>query len=269
MQHEYADRLKFAYSTINWSVSCDIPGALADIHRAGWRAVEFFQHSLDHLGTPKVLGEQLEEAGLLPATLFAGVEPGMDRTQRNVLRNHVRFAAELGADAFGLVGGNRLRFRPPSPEEYAALADLCEDLAELGNELGVTVSYHPHAGCTVETSGEIDQLMAATSRLRLCLDASHIALVGEDPLAVIARYWDRVGYIHLKDWARGKFAEMGRGTLGIDFGAILEDLVRRDYRGWVVVEQSQSDDSPFESANINARFLESLGYCPGNTEVRS
>ena len=47
---------------------------------------------------------------------------------------------------------------------------------------------------------------------------------------VIEHYWDRLGYIHLKDWGHGKFRELGQGTIGIDFAAILADLVERNVR---------------------------------------
>ena len=251
-------RLRFAYSTINWGATCDIPQALADIREAGWPAVELFGHSLDLLGTPSLLESRL--GGLVPATLFAGVELPDSDLQRQKLRNQIRFASELGATAFGLVGGSRLRYRPPSTDEYRALAGLCEDLAVYGADIGVTVSYHPHVACTIETSDEIATLMAQTSALRLCLDASHIALVGEDPLTVIDQWWSRLGYIHLKDWGKGKFQELGRGTLGIDFPAILNELQRRKFDGWVVLEQSQSDISPLQSARINAEFLAGIGF---------
>lgn len=251
-------RLRFAYSTINWGATCDIPAALTDIREAGWNAVELFGHSLDLLGTPGRLSEDLD--GLTVATLFAGVEIPDSPLQRTRLRNQVRFASEAGAEAFGLVGGGRLRWRPPGTGEYLELANLCEDLALYGESLGVAVSYHPHVACTIETSGEISILMRHTTQLKLCLDASHIALVGEDPLGVIDTWWDRLGYIHLKDWGRGKFAELGRGTIDIDFAKILNELVRRRFAGWVVLEQSQSDVSPLESARINAAFLRELGH---------
>jgi sugar phosphate isomerase/epimerase len=244
-------RLRFAYSTINWGATCDIPQALADIRDAGWQAV-------DVLGTPSLLESQL--AGLVPATLFAGIELPDSGLQRRKLRNQIRFASEIGARDFGLVGGGRLRWRPPDHDEYAALAALCEDLATHGAGLGVTVSYHPHVACTIETSDEIATLMAQTSALRLCLDASHIALVGEDPLTVIDQWWDRLGYLHLKDWGNGKFQELGRGAIGIDFPAILGELQRRQFDGWVVLEQSQSDISPLQSARINAGYLTGIGH---------
>ncbi len=251
-------RLRFAYSTINWGATCDVPGALADIREAGWGAVELFGHSLDVLGTPQSLASEL--GGLAPATLFAGIEIPDSELQRIKLRNQIRFASEIEAEDFGLVGGGRLRWRPPTSEEYAEVARLCEDLAEFGRDLGVTVSYHPHVACTIETSDEIELLMNQTRELKLCLDASHIALVGEDPLTVLDTYWNRLGYIHLKDWGYGKFAELGRGTIEIDFPGILKELVRRKFAGWVVLEQSQSDVSPLESARINAAYLTGLGY---------
>jgi inosose dehydratase len=253
-----ADALRFAYSTINWGAACDIPAALNEIRETGWGAVELFGHTLDQLGTPGSLKRHL--GSLTVATLFSGLDLPVTGEQRKVQRNRIEFAAEIGATDYGLVGGARLRYRPPTQAEYSELANFCEQLAGFGRELGVTVSYHPHVGCTIETSDEIDLLLGQTEALRLCLDASHIALVDEDPLTVIDRYWNRLGYIHLKDWGRGKFQELGRGSINIDFPRILSHLADRSFNCWVVLEQSQSDDSPCESARINADYLRGLGY---------
>lgn len=254
---------RFAYSTINWGDTPDVGRMLAEIQAAGWNAVELFWHSLDWLGPPATLARQL--GGLHVATLFGAVALPTDDMQLTKLKRYIDYAAAVGADLFGLVGGGRLRWRPPSDAEYTELADFCEGLARYGAEQGVVVAYHPHVACTIETEAEIDILMDRTERLTLCLDASHIALVGEDPLVHLRKYRERTGYIHLKDWAHGKFVEMGRGTIGIDFAAIFGELAARDYDGWVVIEQSVSDVSPFESARINAEFVRSLGYSPGPT----
>lgn len=255
--------LRFAYSTITWGTTPDLDAAFAQIREAGWRAVELFWHDLGWLGTPARLRARLDAHDLLPATLFGLVRMPVDHQQFVRLSNEIAFAAELGASHYGLVGGDRLRWRPPSAEEIAGLAAFCERLAVFGAGLGVTVAYHPHVACTIETEDEIDALLANSETLTLCLDASHIALVGEDPLAHQATYRARTGYIHLKDWARGKFVEMGEGSLGIDFGAILADLESVGFREWVVVEQSRSDVSPLHSARVNAEALRRLGYEPG------
>lgn len=198
LQPPSSHALRFAYSTINWGAACDIPAALDEIRTSGWGAVELFGHSLDQLGTPATIKRHL--GALTAATLFSGIELPVTEEQRKVQKNRIAFAVEIGATDYGLVGGGRLRFRPPTQAEYAELATFCEDLAQFGAQRGVTVNYHPHVACTIETSAEIDLLMSQTETLRLCLDASHIALVGEDPLIVIDQYWDRLGYIHLKDW---------------------------------------------------------------------
>jgi inosose dehydratase len=257
--------LRFAYSTINWGATCDLPAALAEIREAGWGAVELFGHSLDHLGSRETLTAALD--GLTVATLFGSVALPITEQQRITHQAQIARAAELGAAAYGIVGGQRLRYRPPTDAEYAELSAFLEGLAAYGAARGVAVSYHPHTGCTVETADETATLLRGTTALRLCLDASHIALVDEDPLTIFARFWDRIGYIHLKDWARGKFVELGQGTIGLDFPALLRALEGRNFAGWVVIENSRSDVSPSVSARRNAAYLTDLGYAigrPGN-----
>ena len=255
--------LRFAYSTINWGTTPDLAAVAAEIRQSGWGAVELFWHDLGWLGPPERLREELGD--LRVATLFGKAELPITAAQATRMRHEIAYAAEVGANHYGLIGGTRLRYRPPSPEEEAALAAFCEDLARYGESVGVQVAYHPHVACTVETEAEIDRLLDATQVLSLCLDVSHIALVDEDPLAHWAKYGSRTSYVHLKDWARGKFVEIGEGTLGIDFAGLLAALDAAAFPGWVVVEQSRSDISPHRIAEVNAAALHRLGYDPGAT----
>jgi sugar phosphate isomerase/epimerase len=64
----------------------------------------------------------------------------------------------------------------------------------------------------------------------------------------------------MKDWAQGKFVELGEGTIGLDFPAILAELDGWNYAGWIVIENSRSDISPAHSAQFNADYLKRLGY---------
>ena len=250
--------LRFAYSTINWGDTCDLAAALAEIRQAGWGAVELFGHTLDWLGPREELLARLD--GMTAATLFGGVEVPTSARQLTIHKHRIDYAAALGAQAYGLVGGGRLRWRAPLAAEYTDLAQFCEELAEYGAARDVVVAYHPHVDCTVETEEEIDQLLEQTSVLQLCLDASHIALVGEDPVAHLRKYRGRLGYVHLKDWARGKFVELGRGTIGVDVPTILRELENQGFGGWIVIEQSRSLVSPMHSARINAEYLAGQGY---------
>lgn len=251
-------QLRFSYSTINWGETPDLEAMFAEIRESGWRAVELFNHSLDWLGLPERVRDLL--GGLQVATSFGSVSVPGTPDQLQVLKRRIEHAAALGAENFGLVGGARMRQRPPNEEEAAYLARACEELAVHGAALGVTVAYHPHTACTVETEAEIDRLLDQTKVLTLCLDNSHIALVDEDPVAHLRKYRERTSYVHMKDWARGAFAELGEGTIGIDFGGFLQELEAQSFPGWVVVEQSRSEVSPRRSAEVNAAYIRSLGY---------
>jgi inosose dehydratase len=250
--------LRFAYSTINWGETCDLASAFDDIRRAGWRAVELFGHSLDWLGTPEHVRGLL--GNLQVATSFGSVDLPSSERQITIHKRRIDFAAAVGAQAYGLVGAGRPRARPPTGAEIKELAHMCEQLAVYADDHGMVVAYHPHTRCTVENEAEIDALMNETKALTLCLDVSHIALVGEDPIAHLRKYCERLGYVHLKDWARGEFIEIGRGTLGIDFPACLKLLETLGFKGWCVVEHSVSKTSPLDSAMVNAAYLKSLGY---------
>lgn len=250
--------LQFAYSTINWDTKPDLAAACREIQDAGWSAVELFDHPLDWLGSVDTLRRVL--GGLRVATFFGVIEVPVDAVQLTIHKRRIEYAARMGATMYGLVGGTRLRWRSPSDEEYTNLAGACEDLAIFGANYGVGVAYHPHTGCTIETEGEIDILLNRTQKALLCLDVSHIALVDEDLLHHLRKYRERLGYVHIKDWAQGRFVELGRGTLGIDFQSLFAELEAQAFTGWIVVENSRSDESPARSACLNADYVRNMGY---------
>jgi len=250
--------LRFAYSTINWGTKADLTTMFREIRDAGWEAVELFDHSLDWMGTVNSLKTAL--GSLKVATSFGGVELPVDKHQITTHKQRIEYAAQFGATMYGLVGGGRLRWRSPNEDEYKNLADACEELAVWAEQFGIGVAYHPHTGCTIETQAEIDKLLSLTEKMLLCLDASHIALVDEDTIAHLRQYASRLGYVHVKDWAQGKFVELGLGTIGLDFPAIFADLEAQQFNGWIVVENSRSDISPAHSARFNADYIRRIGY---------
>ena len=249
---------RFAYSTINWSSTPDMSAMFAEIRETGWGAVELFNHALDWMGVLSTIRSQLD--GLEVATSFGTVAPHMSSDALHIQKQRIAYAAELGADAYGLVGGGRPRQHPPTSDDYKSLAAACEEMAVFAESVGMTIGYHPHTRCTIETEAEIDILMNETEKTKLCLDASHIALVGEDPVAHIRKYYDRLSYLHLKDWGYGEFIELGEGTIGIDFPAIFDALNDLNFTGWAVIEHSVSQESAHASAKFNANYLTGLGY---------
>lgn len=172
---------------------------------------------------------------------------------------------------------HQVPIRSPHPQQHASqrrgghLERLCqvrriargvEDQLEAGWEGVELVSHHSHPRCTIESEEEQDRLLElADARLRVCLDAGISLFMDEDLLAQVDKYAARLGYVHLKDWARGKYCVLGQGTRGFDWGALLARFSEIGYRGWVTVELSTYADTPGdESCRATREYLRSLGY---------
>jgi inosose dehydratase len=69
----------------------------------------------------------------------------------------------------------------------------------------------------------------------------------------------REGWGYFESVRQGVFCELGKGE--VDFPAVLEELRRTGYPGWIVVEQDvlPGMGTPKESADRNRTYLRSLG----------
>jgi inosose dehydratase len=152
-------------------------------------------------------------------------------------------------------------------------------------ETGLRTLYHHHCGHRVETPDEVDAFLDDTdpALLGLVFDTGHAAYgSGQDDggiaIDLLARWWERIAYVHLKDchpevaarsrregWdyrkavGEGVFCELGQG--GVDFGAVVELLRQRGYGDWVTVEQDvlPGMGTPKASAQRNRETLRALG----------
>ena len=126
----------------------------------------------------------------------------------------------------------------------------------------MTVNHHSHPRCTIERESEQDRLLElADPRVQVCIDIGISAFMDEDWLGQIAKYADRTGYVHLKDWALGKYCILGEGTKGIDWAAVLAGFTATGFDGWVTTELSWYGDSDADAAcHANRAYLRSLGY---------
>jgi inosose dehydratase len=165
--------------------------------------------------------------------------------------------------------------------QWTTFGDGAERIARaVKEETGLRTVFHPHCGGYVETEAEIDQLMARTRALLvgLLIDTGHIMYGGGDPLRVLKRHASRVTHVHFKDCdrevaARARanglgylaavreqlFCELGQG--GVDCSAVIDELRRMHYDGWIVVEQDvfPGYGTPAESAKRSRDYLKRLG----------
>jgi inosose dehydratase len=205
---------------------------------------------------------QLARVGGPDDLVVLGNDPYTDpvRTQ-----NAGRIRAEHGLD--------EARFR--------TLADGANHVARaVMKETGLRTVFHHHIGTFVETPAETERLLSTTDPavLGLCFDTGHYRLGGGDPVEGIRRHADRIWHVHFKDhepavaerarregWdavqavEHGVFCELGKGD--VDFRAVVAELRRIGYQGWIVVEQDvlPGMGSPRESARRNREYLRAIG----------
>jgi len=96
-------------------------------------------------------------------------------------------------------------------------------------------------------------------RIGLCIDIGHVKRIGQDPVAMIEKYKDRLYDMHMKDVnkaeADGTSVEIGRGI--IDIPGVIKTLKKINYQGTVAFEYEKDGEDPV------AGLAESVGYVRG------
>jgi inosose dehydratase len=88
-----------------------------------------------------------------------------------------------------------------APDDWSRLVTHVSEVGKIvREECGVSLVFHPHADSHVGTQDQVERFLADTdaSSVSLCLDTGHIAYCGGDSLALIERFGERIGYVHLK-----------------------------------------------------------------------
>ena len=257
---------RLGYSDATWGETPDLEEAMSSIAAAGWEGVEIRSASIDWLGTPRRLRSLIDEKGLIPVSMFGSLSLGSDANQ--VLerqRRRLEYAAEVGCSVFCLTGAQRVLYRPATDDEFKRLAEMAEALVDHAASSGITIAYHRDGGyghrSTIESGKDQDQLLRYAPRLRLCVDVAVAALKGDDPVVQFHKYRHRLACVRLRDWGRGKFCLLGKGTVGLDYARIRETLNDIDYNGWVLCElPGNADMEGTESCRLNREYLRSAGY---------
>ncbi len=171
-----------------------------------------------------------------------------------------------------------------SDEEWQTFCAGANTIAkQVRDETGVRTVFHHHCAGFVETPWEIDRLLDGTDGeiLGLVFDTGHFAFGAggcDGVVDALNRYDSRIWYMHFKDFLpsaqsamiesnwdyfqaveHGIFCELGEGC--VDFPAIVDWLRKRDYAGFITVEQDvlPGMGSPLESARRSYHYLTSIG----------
>ncbi|OZF03927.1 sugar phosphate isomerase/epimerase family protein [Rhodococcoides fascians] len=151
---------------------------------------------------------------------------------------------------------------PTSPELMAEVAEELDGVGRVAAQSGLHLAIHTDAYSLASRTEDIDALMSQTdpARVKLCIDAGHIALDGGDPLAVVRNHAERAPVLHWKDCAvhlpphtlSGPpmvrhdemikyFRVMGSGGV-VDWHEWTRILKAKQWSGWGVAEIDMSID---------------------------
>jgi len=288
---------RIGIAPISW-VNDDIPGlgdhytqdqVLSEMSALGYIATEMGRlFSQD----PPSLKAKLEEHGVQLASKFVGVlfsDANRLEEELQSFRQWVKYLKEMGCEyVITCEMGGSMHWDPRrSPEEkdirkltekeWESLVEGLHRAAGVCQEHGMQLVYHFHAGTVVETAEEIDRLMALTDPdlVHLLYDTGHALYGGYDPLELLKKYYNRIKYVHLKDVRRdvleyvrkenidfrtavlkGLFTVPGDGC--IDFAPIFQELIERNYNGWIIVEAEQDPAvaNPYKYAKMAKEYID-------------
>jgi inosose dehydratase len=266
---------------------------LDELAGAGYSWVELGPYG--YLPTdPARLTDELAARGLTCAGGTVAGVGGPHRDFGTVLaetRKVAELTAALGAEnlIFVPVPGYRDdvtgAYRQPAELDADGWRALIENSNTLGRmlaeEYGAKLRFHPHADYHVETQAQTERFLEETDPdfVSLCLDTGHLAYRQADVPAIIRKYPERIGYVHIKQMdpaiaARALAEDMPFGqavALGAsveppagrpDVPSVLDALSELDADLFVVVEQDMYPvdfDLPLPIATRTRQYLNTQG----------
>jgi sugar phosphate isomerase/epimerase len=191
------------------------------------------------------------------------IEP--DRNYRAIRREHTRRALRLAQE----LGAASIQTEPGGPlapgQSWQAAADVFYEeimpCVELAGELQVLLLIEPEPGLLIET---FEQYLEFAGRidspwLGLNFDIGHAFCMGQEPQDWIARMATHTKHYHIEDIAATRrHAHLVPGQGAIDFKAVLREIAKTDYQGWITVELYPYIDDPDAAGREAKRVLEMM-----------
>jgi sugar phosphate isomerase/epimerase len=189
------------------------------------------------------------------------IEP--DPHYRAIRREHTKralaLAKELGAASIQTEPGGPLEPGQSWHDGAALFYDQIMPCVELAERLEVLLLIEPEPGLMIE---RFDQYLEMARRidspwLGLNFDIGHAYCMAEEPQDWIPRMAAHTKHYHLEDIAatrEHRHLVPGRGA--IDLPAVLREINRSGYQGWVTVELYPYIENPDEAGREAKEFVE-------------
>ncbi len=205
------------------------------LKQVGLRYVEIWPGHLDFTAGDEVVREGLDALKKAGITIdsYGVVGVGGDEAKDRQLFEFARMAG-LRSFSVGGVDDNAI--------------DMVESLCD---EYGINVAIHNHGHKhNFGSFDTLEELFGRTSsRIGLCMDTAWALDSGEDPVAGVERFGDRLYGVHLKDFVfddEHKPQDVIIGTGGLDLPAYLDALDAVGFDGYMSLEYEGNADDPMD-----------------------
>ena len=240
---------------IRYLTMCDDEEALRKITQIGFHSIEVLEGNLtNYAADPEVLVNMLKKyhADMMSVCVGANfIYPDALEDELYHLEQVADMGQKIGLQYFVVCGG-AIRGKGIQPGDVSLLAKGLDALCKVTDRYGLTPCFHPHLGSIAEKPREIDELFAA-SDIPVCPDVAHLQAGGYDPIEFLDKYYDRIAFVHLKDWDGNSFVPMGTGQ--VDNEAVINWLKKKGYEGDWLVECDGYPGDPEQACKTNYEFL--------------
>ncbi|PZF42566.1 MULTISPECIES: sugar phosphate isomerase/epimerase [unclassified Curtobacterium] len=234
--------------TVRDALSADLPGTLQRIADIGYTNVEAF----GFVDNADELAAALRDAGLAAPSGHARL---LDAGEQD-LERIFHASTTLG---FGtLIDPHIDESRWTTREDVEAIARELSALAPRAADHGLVLGYHNHA---FEFSNRIDGVSAyevfadaLSDDVVLELDTYWVQVGGDDPVAVIGKYGDKVQFLHVKD---GDGSHDDKRQVAVGNGIMpIRDIIAAAPDALHVVELDDHEGDVFQAVADSYTFLE-------------
>jgi len=228
---------------------------------AGYAGVEIgFRHIQPT--DPGKLQEQLSAHGLtLVASHIGGnlEDTSQAADERAILDTILDYLEAMGTTRLMYSG---LKYQ--DDDQFAADLAMLQTSAEKCRQRGVQLLYHNHDWEFADEGRVIEALIQDTD-LGFCPDIGWVMKGGWDAIALLDRLGERVGAVHMKDFATETPGQLdtvmlGEGVAPLNGAADWAAANNPDL--WLIAEQDKADGSPEQAVAQNAKFLQSVTSAP-------
>ncbi|OII01801.1 sugar phosphate isomerase/epimerase family protein [Curtobacterium sp. MCBA15_005] len=234
--------------TVRDALSADLPGTLQRIADIGYTNVEAF----GFVDNADELAAALRDAGLAAPSGHARL---LDAGEQD-LERIFHASTTLG---FGtLIDPHIDESRWTTREDVEAIARELSALAPRAADHGLVLGYHNHA---FEFSNRIDGVSAyevfadaLSDDVVLELDTYWVQVGGDDPVAVIGKYGDKVQFLHVKD---GDGSHDDKQQVAVGNGIMpIREIITAAPDALHVVELDDHEGDVFQAVADSYTFLE-------------